>query len=75
MDREGEGRLRNFLSKSFYKVMQKLSKLDMSDGAGDFRMMSRLMVDSILEIREYNRYMKGLFSYVGFETKWLPLIM
>ena len=52
--------------------MQKLSKLDMSDGAGDFRMMSRLMVDSILEIREYNRYMKGLFSYVGFETKWLP---
>lgn len=72
MDREGEGRLRNFLSKSFYKVMQKLSKLDMSDGAGDFRMMSRLMVDSILEIREYNRYMKGLFSYVGFETKWLP---
>ena len=72
MDREGEGRLRNFLSKTFYKVMQKLSKLDMSDGAGDFRMMSRLMVDSILEIREYNRYMKGLFSYVGFETKWLP---
>ena len=44
----------------------------MSDGAGDFRMMNRLMVNSILEIREYNRYMKGLFSYVGFETKWIP---
>lgn len=72
MDRSGEGKIRNFLSKSFYKFIQKFSKLDMSDGAGDFRMMNRLMVDSILEIKEYNRYMKGLFSYVGFETKWLP---
>ena len=72
MDRSGEGAVRNFLSKSFYKVMQRLSNLDMADGAGDFRMMSRLMVNSILEIREYNRYMKGLFSYVGFETKWIP---
>ena len=72
MDRDGEGVLRNFLSKSFYKIMQRLSNLDMSDGAGDFRMMNRLMVNSILEIREYNRYMKGLFSYVGFETKWIP---
>ncbi|WP_294578631.1 glycosyltransferase family 2 protein [uncultured Thomasclavelia sp.] len=72
IDREGEGKLRNFLSRSFYKVMQKMSNLDMSDGAGDFRMMSRLMVDSILKIREYNRYMKGIFSYVGFDTKWIP---
>lgn len=72
MDRSGEGRIRNFLSKSFYKVIQRFSKFDMSDGAGDFRMMSRLMVNSILEIREYNRYMKGLFSYVGFDTKWIP---
>lgn len=72
MDRVGEGIVRNFLSRSFYKVMKKLSKLDMADGAGDFRMMSRQMVNSILAIREYNRYMKGLFSYVGFETKWLP---
>ena len=72
MDRSGEGKIRNFLSKSFYKVIQRFSKFDMSDGAGDFRMMSRLMVNSILEIREYNRYMKGLFSYVGFDTKWIP---
>ena len=57
MDRSGEGKIRNFLSKSFYKVIQRFSKFDMSDGAGDFRMMSRLMVNSILEIREYNRYM------------------
>ena len=71
VDRTGEGRLRNFLSHSFYKVIQKLTKMDMDDGAGDFRMMSRQMVDAILELREYNRYMKGLFSFVGFDTKWI----
>ena len=43
----------------------------MDDGAGDFRMMTRQMVDAILELKEYNRYMKGLFSFVGFNTKWL----
>ena len=45
--------------------------MDMDDGAGDFRMMTRQMVDAILELKEYNRYMKGLFSFVGFNTKWL----
>mgnify|MGYP007069529063 CR=1 FL=1 len=45
--------------------------MDMSDGCGDFRMMSRQMVDAILELKEYNRYMKGLFSFVGFDTKWI----
>lgn len=71
IDREGEGKIRNLLSKTFYKVIQKMCKLDMSDGAGDFRMMSRQMVDAILELKEYNRYMKGLFSFVGFDTKWI----
>lgn len=71
MDREGEGKIRNLLSKTFYKVIQKMCKLDMSDGAGDFRMMSRQMVNAILELKEYNRYMKGLFSFVGFDTKWI----
>lgn len=71
IDRTGEGKLRNFLSHSFYKVIQKLTKMDMDDGAGDFRMMSRQMVDAILELKEYNRYMKGLFSFVGFNTKWI----
>lgn len=71
IDRTGEGKLRNFLSHSFYKVIQKLTKMDMDDGAGDFRMMSRQMVNAILELKEYNRYMKGLFSFVGFNTKWL----
>ncbi|RHM61661.1 MULTISPECIES: glycosyltransferase family 2 protein [Coprobacillaceae] len=71
VDRTGEGKLRNFLSHSFYKIMQKICKMDMSDGAGDFRMMSRQMVNAILELKEYNRYMKGLFSFVGFDTKWI----
>ena len=71
-DREGENPLRSFLSKLFYKVIQKMSHMKMEDGAGDFRMMSRKMVDAILELGEYNRYMKGIFSYVGFETKWIP---
>ncbi|NBK97727.1 MAG: glycosyltransferase [Erysipelotrichia bacterium] len=71
VDREGENKLRNLLSKTFYKVIQKMCKLDMSDGAGDFRMMNRQMVDAILELKEYNRYMKGLFSFVGFDTKWI----
>lgn len=71
-DRKGEGALRSLLSKAFYKVIQKLSHMQMEDGAGDFRMMSRKMVESILALKEYNRYMKGIFSFVGFDTKWIP---
>ena len=71
VDRTGEGKIRNFLSHEFYKVMKKMCKMDMSDGCGDFRMMSRQMVDAILELKEYNLYMKGLFSFVGFDTKWI----
>ncbi|OCN05307.1 glucosyl transferase family 2 [Erysipelotrichaceae bacterium MTC7] len=71
MDRTGEGGMRNFLSKQFYKVISALTKMDMSDGSGDFRMMRRVVVDAILEMKEYNRYMKGIFSFVGFDTKWL----
>ena len=71
-DRTGEGHLRNFLSRSFYRLCERLCDLKMQDGAGDFRMMKRTMVDSILSCREYNRYMKGLFSFVGFDTKWIP---
>ncbi len=71
-DRNGEGAVRSLLSKAFYKVIQKLSHMDMADGAGDFRMMSRKMVDAILSCKEYNRYMKGIFSFVGFDTTWIP---
>ena len=71
-DRIGENKLRSFLSRTFYKIVRKICKLDMGDGKGDFRMMSRAMADSILELKEYNRYMKGIFSFVGFDTKWIP---
>ena len=71
-DRTGENRLRSLLSRTFYKIIRKTCKLDMGDGKGDFRMMSRAMADSILELKEYNRYMKGIFSFVGFDTKWIP---
>ena len=71
-DRTGENKLRSLLSRTFYKIIRKTCKLDMGDGKGDFRMMSRAMADSILELKEYNRYMKGIFSFVGFDTKWIP---
>ena len=71
-DRTGEGHLRNALSRCFYKIINKLCDLNMADGAGDYRMMNRMVADSILEFKEYNRYMKGIFSFVGFDTKWIP---
>ena len=71
-DRTGEKKVRSFLSKQFYKIINKLSNIDMIDGAGDYRMMSRQMVDSIISMREYNRYAKGLFAFVGFEMKFIP---
>jgi glycosyltransferase involved in cell wall biosynthesis len=70
--REGDGFLRSFCSRLFYKVGKSLTHMDMGDGYGDFRMMNRTMVDAILSVREYNRYMKGIFSFVGFHTKWIP---
>lgn len=69
--REGDGWLRSLFSKAFYKISKGLTHMDMADGHGDFRMMARPMVDAILEMKEYNRYMKGLFSFVGFNTKWI----
>ncbi len=72
MGREGDGKLRRGLTKRFYKLINKMSEIEMVDGAGDYRMMSRKMVDSVLLFKEYNRYSKGLFSFVGFETKMIP---
>lgn len=69
--REGDGIVRSLCSKAFYKLGKRLTNVDMSDGHGDFRMMTRQMVDAILEMKEYNRYMKGIFSFVGFNTKWI----
>ena len=70
-NRKGEGVIRSFLSNCFYKIINKMSKIEMVSGARDFRLMKRQVVDSILKLQEYNRYSKGLFSFVGFKTKWL----
>lgn len=69
--RKGDGKIRGILSRAFYKISKRLTHIDMSDGHGDFRMMNRNVTEAILEMKEYNRYMKGLFSFVGFETKWI----
>lgn len=71
LSREGDGFLRSLFSKAFYKISKGLTHMDMTDGHGDFRMMNRTVVNAILEMKEYNRYMKGLFSFVGFDTKWI----
>ena len=69
--RKGEPPIRSFFARCFYKIINKMSKVEMVDGARDFRLMTRQVVDSILTLTEYNRYSKGLFSFVGFKTKWL----
>ena len=69
--RKGEPPIRSFFARMFYKIINKMSKVEMVDGARDFRLMTRQMVNSILELKEYNRYSKGLFSFVGYNTKWL----
>lgn len=69
--RKGEPFVRSLFSKMFYKLINKISQVEIIDGARDFRLMTRQMVNSILEIKEYNRFSKGIFSFVGYETKWL----
>ena len=69
--RKGEPKIRSFFARMFYKIINKISNVEMVDGARDFRLMTRQMVDSILSLKEYNRYSKGIFSFVGFKTKWL----
>ena len=69
--RKGEPPIRSFFARMFYKIINKLSNIEMVDGARDFRLMTRQMIDSILSLKEYNRYSKGLFSFVGYKTKWL----
>jgi len=71
VSRKGEPPIRSFFAKCYYKLINKISKTEIVDGARDYRLMSRQMVDSILELKEYNRFSKGIFSWVGYETKWL----
>ena len=69
--RKGEPVIRSFFARLFYRIINKLSNIEMVDGARDYRLMTRQMVNSIISLKEYNRYSKGLFSFVGFKTKWL----
>ncbi len=71
VDRKGEGRIRSFFSKMFYKLNKKISGVDIVEGATDYRMMTRQMVDAVLSLGEYNRFTKGIFAWVGFRTRWI----
>ena len=69
--RTGEPKIRSFLSESFYKLINSISKTEIVNGARDYRLMKRKMVDAVLGMSEYNRFSKGIFEWVGFRTKWL----
>lgn len=72
--RRGEPPIRSFFAKSFYKLINKISKAEIMDGARDFRMMTRQVVDAVLSMGEYNRFSKGIFGWIGFRTKWLDYV-
>lgn len=72
VSRTGEPPIRSFFARMFYKIINKISDADIVDGARDFRLMRRDMVDAIVEMSEYNRFSKGIFGWIGFKTKWLP---
>ena len=69
--RKGEPPIRSFFARCFYKLMRRISKTEMVDGARDYRLMTRQFVNSLLELGEYNRFSKGLYGWVGYKTKWL----
>ena len=69
--RDGEPPIRSFFAKMFYKLINRISQVEMVNGARDFRLMRRQMVDAILEVSEYNRFSKGIFAWVGFKTEYL----
>ncbi|HRM37953.1 MAG TPA: glycosyltransferase family 2 protein [Trichococcus flocculiformis] len=71
LDRKGEPPIRSFFARQFYQLINRISDTEIVDGARDFRLMTRQMVDAVLDMTEYNRFSKGIFSWVGFETKYL----
>lgn len=71
VNRDGEPPVRSWFAHKFYQIINKISDADIMDGARDFRMMKRSMVDAILKITEHNRFSKGIFGWVGFKIKWL----
>lgn len=71
IDRTGESKFKSFLSDKFYDVINRISKTEIVSGARDYRMMTRQMVNAVLSMKEYSRFSKGIFSWVGFKTKYL----
>lgn len=71
VSREGEPKIRSWFARAFYKLINRMSEVEIVDGAVDFRMMNRAMADAILELPEVQRFSKGIFSWVGFKTKWI----
>lgn len=68
---EREPPIRSFFARRFYGLMRKISKTEIVDGARDYRLMTRQVTDSILAMKEYNRFSKGIFGWVGYKTKWI----
>ena len=71
VSRLGEPKIRSFFARMFYRVMKKMSKTEIVDGARDYRLMTRQFVDAVLALTEYNRFTKGIFGWVGYQTKWI----
>lgn len=71
VNRKGEPVIRSFFARMFYKVINKISDADIVDGARDYRVMTRQMVNTIVDMQEYNRFSKGIFGWIGYKTKWL----
>ena len=74
VDRKGEPPIRSWFARQFYKIINKMSKTEIVDGARDYRLMTRQMADAVLRVTEYNRFSKGIFSWVGFRTKWVETV-
>lgn len=72
-NRNGEPLIRSYFAKLFYKIINKTSKITITEAATDYRLMNRKMVDSVLELSEYHRFTKGIFEWVGFKTKWIEI--
>ncbi len=71
VDRKGEPPIRSFFARQFYKIINKMSKTEIVDGARDYRLMTRQFVEAVLSMKEYNRFSKGIFGWVGFNNKWI----
>ncbi|MDE6674939.1 MAG: glycosyltransferase family 2 protein [Acetatifactor sp.] len=71
VSRKGEPPIRSLFARMFYRLMKRISRTEIMDGARDYRLMTRQMVDAILQMTEYNRFTKGIYGWVGFQTKWL----